>query len=278
MLKRLQLHWPLYLIEGGGLAVFMLVAALADTLLEASHSPLPVWITSALARRSLMGLAMGLTSISLIYSAWGARSGAHFNPALTLTFALLGKVAPFDAVLYIVAQFIGGACGVLVAWALAGAPLAQAPVHFVVTVPGAHGVPLAFAMEVLISGLLMAVTLFSSNRPRWMRYTGVMCGTLIVLFVSFEAPFSGMSMNPARTVASALPSGIWTAVWLYFLAPPLGMLLAALVWHKTGAPRPIACAKLNHDTEHPCPFHCHYRAHGIHVPTLIRSHSFPGTP
>lgn len=262
-------HWPLYLIEAGGLAVFMLVACLADSALESAASPLRALIASGLLRRFLMGLSMGMTAVCLIYSPWGARSGAHFNPALTLTFALLGKIAPRDALAYVAAQFIGGAGGVLLAWAIAGAALAQPPVDFIVTVPGRWGVAAAFIMECLISAMLMATTLIASNRPRWMGKTGLLCGCLIVLFVTFEAPVSGMSMNPARTVASALPSGIWTAVWLYFLAPPMGMLMAALAYRLHRATPPIACAKLNHDTDHPCHFRCHFRARGIHVPSLI---------
>ena len=49
-------------------------------------------------------------------------------------------------------------------------------------------------------------------------------GALVALYIIFEAPLSGMSMNPARTVASALPAHVWTDAWIYFLAPPLGML------------------------------------------------------
>ncbi len=266
-------HWPLYLIEAGGLGVFMLVACLADSALESAGSPLRALIASGLLRRLLMGLSMGTTAACLIYSPWGARSGAHFNPALTLTFTLLRKIAPRDALWYIAAQFAGGVGGVLLAWAIAGAALAQAPVNFIVTVPGRWGVGAAFGMECLISAILMATTLLASNRPRWMGKTGLLCACLIVLFVTFEAPFSGMSMNPARTAASALPSGIWTAVWLYFIAPPLGMLIAAAAYRWSSRTPPIACAKLNHDTEHPCHFRCHFRARGIHVPSLI--HGLP---
>lgn len=264
----LRQHWPLYLIEAAGLGTFMLVAALADAALEAHGSPLRMLIGSALLRRVAMGVAMGATAIALIYSPWGARSGAHFNPALTLTFAVLGKIHRIDAAMYCCAQFAGGVAGVLLAYLIAGAALALPPVSFAVTVPGAHGVTAAFLAEVLISAILMGVTLHASNQPRLMRYTGLMCGMLIALFVIVEAPLSGMSMNPARSVASALPSGIWTAMWLYFTAPPLGMGLAALA-HRARA-GVVACAKLNHDTDQPCPFHCHFQARGIHVPSLMR--------
>ena len=60
----------------------------------------------------LTGIAMGSTAIALVFSPLGKRSGAHFNPAVTLTFWRLGKVKNWDAVFYIVAQFIGGIAGV----------------------------------------------------------------------------------------------------------------------------------------------------------------------
>lgn len=264
-----KVQWQLYFIGAGGLGVFMLIAVLADAGLEGNTSLIPSLVTSALLRRLLMGLAMGATAICLIYSPWGACSGAHFNPALTLTFACLGKIGRTDAFMYMLAQFIGGTLGVILAARLAGTPVQTSPVNYAVTVRGAAGVAVAFAMEVLISAILMGTTLVATNHPRLMRLTGLFCGMLIVAFVAFEAPYSGMSMNPARTVASSLPSGIWTAAWLYWIAPPLGMALAALAYRAFAKHKLIACAKLNHDTHHPCPFNCHFKAHGIHVPSLM---------
>lgn len=269
MAATLVRHRTLYLIEAWGLGTFMLVACLAATLLEARGVALPGLMAGLLGRRFLMGMAMGLTAIALIYSPWGARSGAHFNPAITLTFAALGKIHAFDAALYVCAQCVGGLCGVLLAYAIAGDALARVPVSFIATFPGPRGTAVAFGMEALISALLMALTLITSNRARLMRYTGVFCGLLIVLFVTFEAPYSGMSMNPARTLASALPSGIWSDAWVYFTAPLLGMALAA-AGYRLVSKRTVACAKLNHDTEHVCPFYCQYRTRGIHVPSLAR--------
>ena len=108
-------HWPEYLIEAWALGAFMVSAALVTALLEHPSSPVHQLLPNGNARRALIGLAMGLTAIGLIYSPWGQQSGAHMNPATTLTFLRLGKVQPWDAVFYISAQFIGGLCGVLLA-------------------------------------------------------------------------------------------------------------------------------------------------------------------
>src|SRR6266487_3669549 len=109
----LRQHWPEYLIEAWALGTFMVSAALFTALLEYPGSPVHQLIPNGSERRALIGLAMGLTAIALIYSPWGKQSGAHMNPATTLTFLRLGKVTGWDATGYIAAQFIGGVCGVL---------------------------------------------------------------------------------------------------------------------------------------------------------------------
>ena len=101
-------HWPEYLIEAGALAAFMLSASVFAVLLEHPASWLHQSIESGVARRVLMGLAMGGTAVAIIVSRWGQRSGAHMNPAVTLAFTSLGKVAPVDAAFYILAQVVGG--------------------------------------------------------------------------------------------------------------------------------------------------------------------------
>jgi aquaporin Z len=82
-------------------------------------------------------------------------------------------------------------------------------------------------------------------------------GTLVFLYITLEAPLSGMSINPARTTASALPSGIWTSGWIYFIAPILGMLLAAQVYRGVSGTSHLACPKLHHGTKQRCIF-CGY--------------------
>lgn len=251
----LRRHWPEYLMEAWGLGMFMLAAGAATVALETAASPLHTLIADPVARRGGIGAAMGLTAIGLIYSPWGRQSGAHFNPAVTLAFWWLGRIARCDAVFYILAQFVGGTLGVLCAWLLFGTAFSHAPVAYVVTRPGADGAAAAFAAETLISFGLMAMVLAFARRPRLAPYTGLAAGALIMLYILAEAPFSGMSMNPARSFASAAPSGYWNAAWIYFLAPPLGMLAAAALHRRRAAAR--ACAKLYHAHDRRC-IHCGY--------------------
>src|SRR2546425_10224877 len=163
MSTALARHWPEYAMEAAELGLFMASAGFFGVLLYHPASPTAHAVADPFVRRVVMALAMGLTAIALIYSPWGQRSGAHFNPAVTLTFFRLGKVAGWDAVFYAMAQIGGGLSGILAVAALTGGRGAHPAVSYVATVPGAWGVGVAFAAEVLISFGLMAGLLTGSN-------------------------------------------------------------------------------------------------------------------
>jgi aquaporin Z len=254
MIRALRQHWPEYLIEAGALGLFMLSAACFTALLEHPGSPIRQAIPSSDVRRALNGVAMGLTAIVLIYSPWGQQSGAHMNPATTLTFLRLGKVKPWDALFYVAAQFLGGLCGALLAKSVLGNVIEHPAINYVTTVPGMAGVAVAFGAEAAIACGMMLMVLFATNTPRLARFTGLFAGTLVFLYITFEAPLSGMSLNPARTAASALPSGIWTAGWIYFTAPILGMLLAVELYRLAKGLAHIGCPKLQHGIRQRCIF------------------------
>lgn len=254
MIRSLQQHWPEYLIEAWALGTFMVSAALFTALLEYPGSPVHQLISNGFIRRALIGLAMGLTAIALIYSPWGQRSGAHINPAVTLTFLRLGKVQPWDAAFYITAQFIGGISGVLLAKLVLRSIIAHPSVSYVTTVPGPAGAGAAFVAETAIACGMMLMVLFVTNTPKLARFTGLFAGTLVFLYITFEAPLSGMSINPARTAASAMPSGLWTGGWIYFTAPVLGMFLAAQIYRSVDSASSLACPKYHHGTKQRCIF------------------------
>lgn len=252
-------HLPEYLMEAALLGLFMISACTFTVLLQHPASPVRGAIPDPFVRRLLTGLAMGGTAILLIYSPWGKQSGAHMNPAITLTFTRLGKVAPGDALAYVTAQFAGAMGGVLLARTALGALLAQPDVRYAATLPGRWGAPVAFLAEVGISCLLVLVVLAVSNHPRWAAYTGICAGLLVATYITFEAPLSGMSMNPARTFGSALFAGHWTVLWIYFTAPLLGMLAAAQLYLAVRGRQAVACAKLHHQNTKRCIF-CEHRA------------------
>jgi aquaporin Z len=176
------------------------------------------------------------------------------NPAVTLTFLRLGKVQPWDAVFYVIAQFVGGVAGVGLVATVVPQWLGDPAVNYVVTLPGPHGTVVAFMAEVIVAFVLMLVVLTVSNTPGLARWTGLFAGALVASYITFEAPLSGMSMNPARTFGSAFVGQIWTALWIYFVAPVLAMQLAATVYRRTG--RVVYCAKLHHHNGARCIFNC----------------------
>jgi aquaporin Z len=258
MWQALRQHWPEYLIEAGALGIFMVSACVFSILLFHPASATVRAVPAVMPRMLLMGLAMGATLVGIVYSPFGKRSGAHMNPAVTITFLSLGKVAAWDAVFYIAAQFAGGIAGVLlVAWFLK-APLAAPSVNYAATLPGMWGPRAAWLGEFGISFLQMTMILNVSN-TRWLnRWTGLFAGSLVAAYIALESPVSGMSMNPARTLGSAYVGQVWTALWIYFTAPLLAMLFAAVVYRRTKGIEAVLCAKLHHENSQRCIFRCRY--------------------
>ncbi len=260
MFDALTEHWPEYLMEGAELGLFMISACAFTVLLFHPASVVAQTIHTEIFRRMLMGVAMGSTAIAIIFSPLGKRSGGHFNPSVTLTFFRLGKIKAWDAAFYALFQFAGAVAGVLIASLTLGQLVSHMSVNYAATVPGRAGVLAAFGAELAITFILMTVILNVSNTKRLSRWTGLFAGALVATYITIEAPISGMSMNPARTVGSAFGAHVWTSLWIYFTAPPLGMLLAAEVFRRIKAGRGVACAKLHHHNNQRCIFRCNFEA------------------
>src|SRR5215472_3264733 len=182
MLEALRHHWPEYLIEAAGLGMFMVAACVFTVFLMHPALPAAHWIADPVWKRAVIGIAMGLTAIALIYSPWGKRSGAHFNPSVTIAFFRLGKIAFGDAFFYIVAQFTGAIAGVLICAALLRPWISDSPVNYAVTVPGPKGAWVALVSEFVISFLLMTTVLVFSNHNRLAVFTGVLAGILVAIY------------------------------------------------------------------------------------------------
>jgi aquaporin Z len=254
-------NWRLYIFEGVELAIFMISACVFTVLLFHSSYPALRLIPNAALRRLLMGIAMGITAIGIIRSPIGQRSGAHFNPAITLTYLRLGKIGVFDALFYVVFQFMGGIFGVAVSALVLRNSLADPSVEYAITVPGRYGTAAAFCAELFMATVLMGAVLWISNRPSVANLTSYFVGILIALYILFFAPVSGFSINPARTTGSAVFADVWTAGWLYFVAPVLGMMISAEIYLRIYGADRILCAKLHPDPKYPCPFLCHFPLH-----------------
>jgi aquaporin Z len=265
-------HWPEYLIEGWALGCFMIAVGLLVTVFESPTSPVYACIRSAGLRVALLAGSIGMSLALVIQSPWGKRSGAHMNPAITLAFLWLRRIQPWDALFYVLAQISGGTFGVVLVAVFAGKLFTEPPIQYAITVPGSAGQAVAFLAETAISFSLMATILTFTTSPCLIRFTPLAIGSLVAFLIMIEAPLSGASMNPARTLASAVPGMAWHHLWIYLLGPTLGMLLAAQL-HFYARGRAVGCAKLLHPRDVRC-IHCGYdpylRVDASVVPTAWR--------
>lgn len=257
-LVALRCHWPEYLMESAELGLFMVSACFFTALLQHPASAARQSFPSPFFRMALTGIAMGFTLLVLIHTPWGKRSGAHMNPATTLMFFRLGKLETWDALFYMSFQFVGGLAGVILSLLILGSVLAHPNVNFAATSPGASGVPAAFLAELVISFLLAFTVLSALNSACLSSFTPYFAAGLVAIYITFEAPFSGMSMNPARTLGSAVPAHAFQALWIYFTAPPVGMLIAAELYLRLRSTRAVYCAKYHHNNRQRCIFRCRY--------------------
>lgn len=247
MWNALKRHWPEYLLEAGGLAFFMMNAAWITTVLEYPGSFVHQSIERNFLRRIPLGIAMGIVIAIIIYNPGGKRSGAHINPAVTWAFLRLGKIGKRDAFFYTVFQFLGAIAAAFTMKAVLGEPFAHEKVRYAMTLPApGHGFGVAFAAEFVITFILMYVVLVFMSNKKLEKLTGVAVAFLIMVYLWFETPLSGMSLNPARTFGSVLAGGVWDGLWVYFIAPPLAALLAAELFVRMNGADGLACARLAH--------------------------------
>ena len=251
--------------------LFIGVSAVA--FMWAPGSPVPVVSNGAL-RRLLTGMMFAGGATAVVYSPLGQISGGHINPAVTLAFWRLGKVPARDAVIYVVMQFLGAFVGAYAA-GVAWGPL-KTGVQYAATVPGdGYTWAGALAAETAITFLLVFLIFVCVNKPKVAPRTGLIAGTLVALLVMIEAPVTGTSLNPARTLGPAILAPNYTALWIYFAGPIAGALIAVAAF--TGQwGRQTVCAKLYHTEKYPCPFDsCSYRL--VKAGETVMTEGDPGT-
>lgn len=251
MIKVLRVNWKLYIIEAWALGMFMISACVCTILIEHPDFHISTSIALPFWRRLLSGLAMGITAILLIYSNWGKQSGAHMNPAVTLAHLHLNRLQWPDAIWYILSQIIGATSGVAFINLLFPTYLSSGVVNYVVTTPGTDGIAIAFISEMAMAVVLFAIVLVVSNSSK-AKYTGCVAGLMVCCYIWFEAPLSGMSINPARSFGSAINAGVWSSFWIYIIAPIAGMQLSAWCYRKLYLQAKGECKTM----------HCHFSGDG----------------
>ena len=220
-------NWRHYLQESLGLGIFMISACFFSAILFSRHNNWSELLPGTFVKNLVMGILMAGTALYIFHSRLTSPSGSHINPAVTVTFLRLGKMCRYDAMFFVVFQLIGGTASVVIAEVFLGHLLTDPPVNYAVTIPGKSGIWWAAAVEFLIAFSTMTMVLFTSAHPKLQRYTRVFSATLVFCWVVIAGPVSGFGMNPARSFASALPSGMWNSYWIYLVVPFAGMLSAA---------------------------------------------------
>jgi aquaporin Z len=167
--------------------------------------------------------AFGLSLLAALY-AFSEVSGGHFNPAVSLALFLDGRLNTIDLLGYWVAQFAGA----ILASLLLAVATSKASVAATATIPSSNGT--AFVMEVAFTAIFVAVILQSSWSERHSG-TALIAIPLTLAAVHFAAiPFSGASVNPARSLAPAVVGNTWHSIWIYFLGPAVGATIAWLAF------------------------------------------------
>lgn len=224
-------------MEAAGIGGFVLLAGLLTIFLE--HPSMPVmktWLWHyPVLRRVILGVCIGLY-VGWTVKLFGKLSGAHVNPAVTWTFFRLRNISLADAVCYVLAQFIGAIIAFYLLKFFVGHLFSYPLIDYGVSKPQPpHTATGAFIAEFVISFVLMMSLLLISSSRKGEKYTAVVSGILLALYIIIELPYSGMSMNPARSFAAALGANQWNHLWIYFISPLAAMLLAAeifIVWKK----------------------------------------------
>jgi aquaporin Z len=249
-------HAPEYVAEflGTGCMVFFGLSAVVFDF--GTGLPMSRWVPDHSLRLLITGLLFAGTGSLVVISPLGRLSGGHINPSVSLAFWLHGKMRFVDFLGYVVAQMLGGIAG---AAALSGVwKKYAASVNDGMTLPGA-GWPLwaVFGWEVAITAVLVFLIFFFVSSKRLMRWTPFMTWLLIAIMVWLEAPISGTSLNPARSLGPALVSGNWSSQWIYAVAPPLGGIVGMFLFDIiTPTWREVLTGKLFHAPNYRSVFKC----------------------
>lgn len=198
------------------LGTFVLVFGGTTAIVASGLTGSPVLIVAA--------LAFGLALLAGLY-AFGEVSGGHFNPAVSLAMFLAGRLPSGELIRYWIAQFAGGILAALLLLIATD----RDSVAGTATIPGEWGDGTAFLMELTFTAVFVTVILQASVSGRF-GGSALLAIPLTLVAVHLAAiPFSGSSVNPARTFGPDLVGGVWDGIWIYLIAPPLGAAIAALV-------------------------------------------------
>jgi aquaporin Z len=217
-----KLIWAL-VAEFIGTALLIAVGLSVVIAMFGASSPLTELIPDPGLRRLITGFAFGTTGALIAVSPVGKVSGAHINPAVTLGFWMLRKIDGRHAISYMIAQCAGAIFGAapLLLWGTMGSSVAYGA-----TVPGVQfGSELALIGEIVTTLALIVGLLVFIGHKKLTIFTPLLFPFLYAVMVYLEAPISGTSTNPARSLGPAVIANVWHGWWIYFVGPAVGAAL-----------------------------------------------------
>jgi aquaporin Z len=238
-------HWTEWSCEFAGTAILLLGGLSAVFLDLGPSSPVAAVLPSQSARLLLTGLVFAGTGSLVALSPIGRRSGAHLNPVVTLAFWWRGRVHHHDLAGYVAAQVLGALTATAVlelAWGRTARAMSLGA-----TRPG-RGLAdwQAALVEAAMTALLVLMLLLLTSSVRTMRYTPLGNWILVAVLVWQGAPYTGTSLNPARSLGPALLAPLMAPLWVYLIGPLIGSLLASGAYALITDLEPLT-AKLYHD-------------------------------
>ncbi len=184
---------------------------------------------------SLLAIALAFGfAVAVVVAATGHISGAHINPAVTLAILVAGKTKLTDAIAYIIAQLIGAACAAFVLRGLLGPAAAAAGVT---GIDPAITLIQGLAMEIILTFILVFVIFGTAVDMRSQKLPALFIGLTVTIDILVGGPFTGASLNPARSFGPALVSGMWANHWIYWVGPLAGGALAGALYSGLFLPR-----------------------------------------
>ncbi|MEG0126943.1 MAG: MIP family channel protein [Clostridia bacterium] len=201
-------------------------AVAANTLLAGAGITLPLAYSTL-----LIAFAFGLSIVAMAYSI-GNVSGCHINPAVSLAMLINGKLSAKDFVGYVISQLLGGIAGAGILCLMFGSNAALGQNGFGAASALHASASVAFIVEVILTFVFVLLILGVTSKTENSRCAGLMIGLTLTLVHILGIPFTGTSVNPARSFGPALLAGgeALSQVWLFILAPLVGAAIAAIVW------------------------------------------------
>lgn len=231
-----------FFAELAGTALLLMIGLSLVILMFGNGSPIAELIPNVKMRQVITGFMFGGTGALIAISALGKVSGAHINPAVTMTFWLFKKIDSQKALVYVFAQLIGAVIGTLplLLWGQLGRSIS-----FGATMPGnGYTIQQAILGEVITTFTMVTLLILFLGFRQIRSYTPALFPFLYAIMVPLEADISGISTNPARSFGPAVVSGQWDAWWIYWVGPLAGALIACIFCSRLA--RRITQAKLYH--------------------------------